>query len=126
MKYRLLAAIALIVAPMATTTAASAAEVNVYSYRQALLVKPLFDAFTKETGVKVNVVFAKKRPDQAPAGGRAQQPCGPGVYGRYRRGCSVVNAGLCPTGQDSRPRESRSAEYRDAKGLWYGLTLRAR
>ncbi|WP_286271535.1 Fe(3+) ABC transporter substrate-binding protein [Thalassotalea hakodatensis] len=35
-------------------------EVNVYSYRQANLVKPLFDVFTQKTGVKVNVVFAKK------------------------------------------------------------------
>jgi len=37
-----------------------AEEVNVYSYRQAFLIKPMFDIFTKETGVKVNVVFAKK------------------------------------------------------------------
>lgn len=35
-------------------------EVNVYSYRQAFLVEPLFAKFTEETGVKVNVVFAKK------------------------------------------------------------------
>ncbi|WP_286233488.1 Fe(3+) ABC transporter substrate-binding protein [Thalassotalea sediminis] len=38
----------------------AADEVNVYSYRQANLVKPLFDVFTAQTGVKVNVVFAKK------------------------------------------------------------------
>ncbi|GHE95223.1 Fe(3+) ABC transporter substrate-binding protein [Thalassotalea profundi] len=37
----------------------AADEVNVYSYRQANLVKPLFDVFTKQTGIKVNVVFAK-------------------------------------------------------------------
>ncbi|KGJ90426.1 extracellular solute-binding protein [Colwellia psychrerythraea] len=35
-------------------------EVNVYSYRQPFLVKPLFDKFTEQTGIKVNVVFAKK------------------------------------------------------------------
>jgi len=34
-------------------------EVNVYSYRQAFLVKPLFDKFTENTGIKVNVIFAK-------------------------------------------------------------------
>ncbi|GLX77809.1 iron ABC transporter substrate-binding protein [Thalassotalea insulae] len=37
-----------------------AEEVNVYSYRQPFLVKPLFDVFTKQSGIKVNVVFAKK------------------------------------------------------------------
>ena len=35
-------------------------DVNVYSYRQPFLVEPLFNEFTKETGIKVNVVFAKK------------------------------------------------------------------
>jgi len=35
-------------------------EVNVYSYRQAFLVEPLFNQFTEKTGIKVNVVFAKK------------------------------------------------------------------
>ncbi|MGL1956026.1 MAG: extracellular solute-binding protein [Colwellia sp.] len=35
-------------------------EVNVYSYRQPFLVKPLFDLFTEKSGIKVNVVFAKK------------------------------------------------------------------
>jgi iron(III) transport system substrate-binding protein len=32
-------------------------EVNVYSYRQAFLVEPLFDKFTEKTGIKVNVFF---------------------------------------------------------------------
>ncbi|MGB1007191.1 MAG: hypothetical protein ACPGVX_08440, partial [Thalassobaculaceae bacterium] len=39
---------------------AQAAEVNVYSYRQPFLMKPLFTAFTRATGIKVNVVFGKK------------------------------------------------------------------
>ena len=46
-------------APFAQAIAASG-EVNVSSLRQPFLVAPLFEAFTKETGIKVNVVFAKK------------------------------------------------------------------
>ena len=44
----------------ATATATASEEVNVYSYRQPFLVKPLFDQFTEKTGIEVNVVFAKK------------------------------------------------------------------
>ena len=35
-------------------------EVNVYSYRQPILIDPFFDEFTKSTGIKVNVLHAKK------------------------------------------------------------------
>ena len=36
-----------------------AEEVNVYSGRKEALIKPLFDEFTKETGVRVNLVTGK-------------------------------------------------------------------
>jgi len=39
--------------------AQAADEINIYSDRQAFLMKPILDAFTEETGIKVNVVFAK-------------------------------------------------------------------
>jgi len=35
-------------------------EVNVYSYRQPILINPFFEEFTKNTGIKVNVLHAKK------------------------------------------------------------------
>ena len=34
-------------------------EVNLYSYRQEFLIKPLLDAFTRQTGIKINVVYSK-------------------------------------------------------------------
>ena len=43
--------------PMA---ASADGEVNIYSYRQAYLLKPLLNAFEKETGIQSNVVFAKQ------------------------------------------------------------------
>ena len=47
-------------AAIADEQAAISGEVNVYSYRQPFLIQPMFDAFTRQSGVKVNVVFAKK------------------------------------------------------------------
>ena len=35
-------------------------EVNVYSYRQPILINPFFEEFTNSTGIKVNVLHAKK------------------------------------------------------------------
>ena len=45
---------------VATPLLASAAEVNVYSYRKPKLIDPMFAEFTKQTGIKVNSVYAKK------------------------------------------------------------------
>ena len=41
-------------------TDASAAEVNLYSERQPFLMDPLLKAFTKETEIKVNMVYLTK------------------------------------------------------------------
>src|SRR6185295_19733189 len=43
------------------SSAAKATEaVNVYSYRQPSLIEPLLKAFTQETGIAVNLIFAEK------------------------------------------------------------------
>lgn len=57
MKLAAAVAIALTATPMAAT---AAGEVNIYSYRQAYLLEPLLNAFTDETGIKTNVIFARQ------------------------------------------------------------------
>ena len=37
-----------------------AAEVNIYSHRQQFLLQPFLDAFTSESGINTNVVYASK------------------------------------------------------------------
>lgn len=45
---------------LAVAAPALADEVNVYSYRQPDLIAPLTEAFTKDTGIDVNVVYLDK------------------------------------------------------------------
>ena len=37
---------------------------NVYTYRETKLIQPLFEAFTKDTGIKVNVISASSGLEQ--------------------------------------------------------------
>lgn len=123
MKLAKIAAAVLVALPAA---AAAAEEVNVYSYRQPFLVKPLFDAFTKETGVAVNVVFAKKGlVKRLQAEGR-NSPADLVFTVDIARLNEVVEAGLAQPVKSDALDEAVPETYRHPEGLWYGLTLRAR
>ena len=47
------------VALSSVSLVAVASEVNVYSLRQPFLIEPMMDKFTDQTGIKVNILFAK-------------------------------------------------------------------
>src|SRR5215475_9959120 len=46
------------IAAAASSACAQSGEGNVYSYRETKLIQPLFDEFTKDTGIKVNLISA--------------------------------------------------------------------
>ena len=48
----------IIVFTIISFSAYAASEVNVYSYRQPILIDPFFEEFTKSTGIEVNVLHA--------------------------------------------------------------------
>ena len=50
--YAATAAVLCFTAPVVSTASANG-EVNVYTYRETKLVQPLFDAFTKDTGISI-------------------------------------------------------------------------
>lgn len=54
-----LGAVALLVAGLAVD-ARAAEDLNIYSHRQPFLIQPFIDAYTAETGVKVNIVYASR------------------------------------------------------------------
>ena len=108
------------------TTAGAAGEVNVYSYRQPFLVKPLFDGFTKQTGIKVNVIYSKKGlVERLKAEGKLS-PADLLFTADIGRVASAVSAGVTQGATSVKLSANVPASYRDPNGNWYGLTLRSR
>ncbi|MSO74841.1 MAG: Fe(3+) ABC transporter substrate-binding protein [Alphaproteobacteria bacterium] len=106
---------------------AADAEVNVYSFRQEQLIRPLLDAFTQKTGIQVNLISGKDDAllERLKAEG-ANSPADVLMTvdaGRLRR---AVEADLMqPIGSPELERLV-PAKYREPNGLWYALSVRAR
>ena len=106
--------------------AASADVVNVYSYRQPFLVEPLFDAFTKETGVEVKVVFAKKGLVERLKAEGSNSPADLIFTVDIGRLADAQAAGVTQPIQSAVLDANVPEQYRDPDGHWVGMTTRAR
>lgn len=109
-----------------TAPAATADEINVYSYRQPFLIEPLFDAFTAETGIKVNVAFLKKGLVERLVAEGGRSPADLVVTVDISRLSAVVDAGVTQSVSSDVITANIPAEFRDPEGHWFGLTSRAR
>jgi iron(III) transport system substrate-binding protein len=110
----------------ASTYVAANAEVNVYSYRQPFLVKPLFDEFTKETGIKVNVVFAKKGMAERLAREGEYSPADILLTTDISRLIELHDKGLLQAATSAEMTSAIPAQYRASDDTWYALTTRVR
>lgn len=106
---------------------ALAEEVTVYSARNEQLIKPLFDAYTKETGVQIKFITDKEGPLMARLKAEGRNTPADVLL--------TVDAGnLWQAGDEELLRPIKSgtldanvpAHLRDPDGLWYGLAVRAR
>ncbi|WP_372521318.1 Fe(3+) ABC transporter substrate-binding protein [Salipiger bermudensis] len=103
-----------------------AEEVNVYSYRQPELLQPLLDAFTKETGIEVNMAYlAKGMVERLQAEGD-RTPADLVFTVDISRLAAVVDAGVTQPVTTDYLQEHVPAQYHDPDGHWWGLTTRAR
>jgi iron(III) transport system substrate-binding protein len=109
-----------------TASAVAAEEVNLYSYRQPFLIRPFLDEFTKETGIKVNVVYAQKGMlERLKAEGR-NTPADVVLTVDVARLSALANAELLQPIKSKTLEKNIPAQYRRRDGLWFGLTRRAR
>ncbi|MEJ6710133.1 MAG: Fe(3+) ABC transporter substrate-binding protein [Amylibacter sp.] len=122
--YRNIFAVACATSILGTTSQAD--EINVYSYRQPELIKPLFDAFTAETGVDVNVSFLNKGLVERLQAEGDRTPADIIVTVDISRLSAVVEAGVTQPVNSDIITANIPAEFRDPDGQWFGLTSRAR
>ena len=121
---RLAGAAAALVA--AAGPAAAQSDVNVYTYRETKLIQPLFDAFTKDTGIKVNVISASSGLEQRIKTEGANSPADVLLTVDIGRLEDAVQAGITQPIKSDLVDKAVPAQYRDPEGHWYGVSMRAR
>lgn len=123
------AAIALVAAVAACVSPAlaqAAGEVNIYSYRQEFLLRPLLEAFTKKTGIKTNVIFAKTGLIDRM---KAEGPLSPAdvlLTVDIGRLTQAVQLGVTQPVKSAVLDKAIPQEYRGTSNEWFALTRRAR
>jgi iron(III) transport system substrate-binding protein len=110
----------------ATTAIAQSGEINVYTYREAKLIQPLLEAFTKDSGIKVNTISASTGLEQRIKSEGPNSPADVLLTVDIGRLEEAVQLGITQAIKSSVLDSSVPAQFRDPEGHWYGVGLRAR
>ncbi len=111
---------------LAAPRAQAEGSVNVYSFREPELIKPLIEAFTERTGIKVNIIFAKDgliermqaEGANSPADVLLTNELGLLIHAKASGVTAPVTAGDVIAAVPE--------TLRDPEGHWFALTRRAR
>lgn len=110
----------------ANAALAQSGEVNVYTYREIKLVQPLFDAFTNDTGIKVNVISANSGLEQRIKAEGENSPADVLLTVDIGRLEDAVKTGVTQPIISATLDKVVLPQYRDPEGHWYGISMRAR
>lgn len=111
---------------LSTGSVFAAGEVNIYSYREPGLIKPLLDAFTARTGIKANVVFAQAGLDDRMKAEGANSPADVLLTVDIGRLADAKAKGVSQPVDSAAIKSNIPAHYRDPEGHWIGVSQRAR
>ncbi|RST87039.1 Fe(3+) ABC transporter substrate-binding protein [Aquibium carbonis] len=100
--------------------------VNVYSYRQPDLIKPVLDAFSAQTGIETQVLFLDKGLEERIAAEGANSPADVILTVDIARLAAAKDRGVTQAVDDDAINAALPAEYRDPEGHWFGVTKRGR
>lgn len=101
-------------------------EVNVYTYRETQLIQPILDAFTKDTGIKTNVISANSGLEQRIKAEGANSPADVLLTVDIGRLQEAVDLDITQPVKSATLDKAIPPQYRDPLGRWHGVSLRAR
>ena len=116
----------LIITIIGFTNISIAKEVNVYSYRQPILIDPFFEEFTKTTGIKVNVLHAKKGLLERVVAEGANTPVDLVLTVDIARLSQFVQKDLLMEVNSVILNKNIPPHLRDSNNKWFALSKRAR
>ena len=104
-----------------------AEEIVIYSARNEQYIKPLFDLYTKQTGVQIKFVTDKEGPlMERLKAEAANTPADMLITVDAGNLWQAANAGLLQTINSPKLNANIPAHLRDPKNQWFGLSVRAR
>ena len=113
-------------ASFGTSPAGAEETVNIYSYRQPDLIKPVLDRFTAETGISTQVLFLDKGLEERIAAEGENSPADVILTVDIARLNAVKEKGVTQPLEDTAIEAAIPAEYRDPENHWFALTRRGR
>jgi iron(III) transport system substrate-binding protein len=119
-------ALALFGLPLIDPGAASSQEINLYTLREPGLVKPLVEAFTAKTGVKVNTIFMNDGLAERVEAEGARSPADVLMTADIARLVEITEKGVSQPVKSSVLEAAVPAQLRDPEGRWFALSLRGR
>lgn len=119
-------ALSLAASMVAGAALAQSGEVNVYTYRESKLIQPLFDAFSKDTGIKVNVISASSGLEQRIKSEGERSPADVLLTVDIGRLEDAIRAGISQPIVSPALDKVVAPQYRDPEGHWYAISMRAR
>ncbi len=101
-------------------------EVNIYSYREPQLIQPMLEAFTKESGIKVNIVFAKDGLVERMVAEGRNSPVDLLLTNEFSWLTLAKDGGATQAVKSNAIEGAVPETLRDPEGHWFALTRRAR
>ncbi len=113
-------------AALFSSAAHAAGEVSLYTTREPALIQPLLNAFTKDTGIKVNTVFVKDGLLERVRAEGQRSPADVLMTVDIGNLVDLVDGGVTQPVQSAVLESVLPVGLRDAKGGWFALSLRDR